>query len=176
MSKASARLWGVGCGRTGRPGARADRAKHSLSPARRAESERAGGERAKNARRSPNKLAWPMTMGPAPRIMMDLMSVRFLMAAPVFQASNRGGEAAVVAGAAAGGGGPRAGGDGDRGAPAAAAAVRTARRARPGPVAGHAGRVLARAGRDRADSMWGRCVGLWGGCGVCARAHGSLSC
>ena len=32
-------------------------------------------------------LTCPMTIGPAPRIMIDLMSVRFLMAPPVVQAS-----------------------------------------------------------------------------------------
>ena len=34
--------------------------------------------------------AWPMTMGPAPMIMIDLISVRFGMSAPIHCANCRG--------------------------------------------------------------------------------------
>ena len=41
-------------------------------------------------------LTCPMTMGPAPRIMIDLISVRFLMAPPVVQASKGAATAATA--------------------------------------------------------------------------------
>ncbi len=63
---------------------------------------------ARRERTKTKELTCPMTMGPAPRIIMLLISVLFLMAAPVFQASKRGG-AEAVAGAAAGGEGERRG-------------------------------------------------------------------
>ena len=44
----------------------------------------------------PRILTGPMTMGPAPSIMIDLMSVRFLMAPPVVQASKGAATAAMA--------------------------------------------------------------------------------
>jgi hypothetical protein len=46
------------------------------------------------------RLTWPITMGPAPKIIMVLMSVRFFTSLPVFHASKGGGVVVIFSGAA----------------------------------------------------------------------------